>query len=156
MKGFISRIILFTFSCFLIGGSIFFASCEKDCPDGFSGKDCEVRQSDTFLGTYEGFVNCGLINEYTKIDIFRKNGPFDVSVDFVLTPEFILNASVFQDSIRFPQQVLGIPEGTDTLYYIIFESTGLLKGDTLDFPLIILFPGNPDQEKITCQYHLVK
>jgi hypothetical protein len=133
-----------------------FFSCTKECPEGFSGKDCEVRVSDAFLGSYEGYVNCGLTDQFTAVDIYRATGPFDIRVDFVSTPDFILEASVHDDSIYFPDQWLGVPQGQDTVYYIIFESTGVLNADTLDFDISILYPGQSDPEKIVCTYSIIK
>lgn len=135
---------------------LLFQSCEKECPDGFFGKDCEERISDQFTGSYEGYVNCGFQNEFASIEIYRKQGPFDVMLDFTSTPDFILEARVANDSIFIPDQWLGIPQGNDTAYFIIFESKGVLNGDTLRFPLTLLAAGISDPQKITCEYEVIK
>jgi len=140
----------------LLMSCLLFMSCEKDCPAGYSGRDCEVRESDAFLGLYKGYINCGAGNEFTEIEIQRKQGPYEVEVNFISTPDFILDARVDGDSIHFPDQWLDIAQGNEIYYYIIFRSSGVLRDDSLHFPVILLYPGIPDAEKVHCQYHVGK
>lgn len=132
------------------------SSCTKDCPDGYSGEDCEKRESDPFVASYEGFVNCGPANDYTTLDIYRESGPFDVTMNLVYPPDFSIQATVHEDTLIIPQQIVATEYNQDTSYYILFDSQGYLQGDTLSFSLILLFPGIPDQERITCHYEVLK
>lgn len=131
-------------------------ACGEDCPDGFSGEDCAVRESDKFVAAYEGFVDCGPGNEYVTLDIFRKTGPFDVTLQLAYPPDFTFDAMVRGDTLTIPEQVVRVANGTDTSYYILFDSMGRLQGDTLSFQLILLFPGIPEQQKVYCQYEVIK
>lgn len=135
---------------------LFLTGCKKDCPDGFSGEDCEVRESEHFLGSYEGFVNCGFIDEYTTLDILGDTGPFAIKMEMAYPPDFKFSASVREDTLIIPEQVVAVPNGQDSSYYILFDSKGIISSDTLDFELILLFPGIPEQEKVICSYHVLK
>jgi hypothetical protein len=135
---------------------VLFSACGEDCPDGYSGEDCLIRESDRFVATWEGFVDCGPGNEYTTLDILRETGPFRVTMQFPDPPDFSVQAHVGGDTLHIPEQIVAVPGDPDTTYYIIFNSLGILRGDTLDFDLILLFPGLPEQEKVYCRYALLK
>jgi len=71
-------------------------------------------------------------------------------------PDFRFSATVREDTLLIPEQVVSVTDGQENSYYILFDSKGLIRSDTLDFQLILLFPGIPDQEKVICNYHVLK
>ena len=131
-------------------------ACEEDCPEGYSGKDCLVRASDTFIGTYQGSVNCGAGNQYASLELSPAIGPFEVRIGLLEDPGFLLKAHVYGDSLFITDQAVEIRNGNQTDYYFIFASGGRLTGDTLQFPLILLAAGIPDPEKVSCLYQVIK
>ena len=140
----------------LVAGVFLVSSCGEDCPEGYSGKDCALRASDAFLGSYEGKVDCGAGNQFASLEIMRDIGPFGIRIDIPGDPGFLLSATVLGDSLVIPDQALEIPDGPDTQFYFIFESKGRLFADTLEFPLIILPAGVTDPEKVVCRYEVMK
>jgi hypothetical protein len=150
------KLFLFPRLFLILGAFGLMNACTEDCPDGYSGEDCEIRESDPFIATYEGFVNCGPQNEYTTLDIYRESGPFEVSMVLVYPPDFTIRARVKGDTLVISEQVVPVAYTTDTSYYILFDSEGYLHGDTLDFSLVLINPGIPDQQKITCVYEVLK
>lgn len=144
--------------CLALAFFLLFSACEKECPDGFSGVDCEVRASDSFTGSYEGRQNCGFTDQFIELEILRQQGPFAVWVNFIETPDFILDAYVHEDTLFFPKQWIATPQnnGSDTIYSILDDSFGLLLSDTLRFQLRFLYPDFSNQHWISCSYEVIK
>ena len=143
--------------CFFIAAVLFTtSSCKLECPDGYSGEDCELAESDQFIGIYEGTVNCGFVDQYTTVEIEKNIGPFEISVYMTDPSEFVIDASVVQDTIFIMEQQIAVPIIDDTLYYYFQPSRGLISHDTLVFPIIILTETGPNPSTITCEFMLIK
>jgi hypothetical protein len=145
-------IICFTVSAVFLT----FTSCKLECPDGYSGEDCELAESDQFIGVYEGLVNCGFVDQYTTVEIEKRIGPFDIMLFMTDPSEFVLNAHIDQDTIFIEEQSVAIPVIEDTLYYNLLPSRGLISNDTLEFHVKILTDSEPNPSAITCAFRLVK
>ena len=131
-------------------------SCRQDCPDGYSGEDCEIAASDKFIGVYEGTINCGFVDQYTTMEIEKNIGAFDIWVYMTEPSEFVLTASVLEDTLFIKDQTVGVPIINDTLYYNFIESKGLLTNDTLHFPISFVIDDPVDPTTITCALKLIK
>ena len=116
------------------------------CDAGYSGENCEIRESDKFAGKYSGKIICDNLEQSvtTIIENYFEN-PWDISVNIDnYTTKMDLRAHVKSDSIFIENQFVELIDsytvnGTvvyDTVVNLIYPSSGILKNDSiLEFDL---------------------
>ncbi|MEZ4906386.1 MAG: hypothetical protein R2771_01795 [Saprospiraceae bacterium] len=109
------------------------------CEDGYSGENCEIKESDKFVGLYVGTEE--LDNIILPINVNIKNDfetPRDVSIEVDNGTSIMLAANIKDDSIFISNQFLYIYETNgDSTLQLIYPSSGILKNDSLLFDLVV-------------------
>ncbi len=132
------------------------------CDDGYSGKNCEIKESDKFAGIWSGLIKCDFLEQpvTTKINNNFSN-PRQILLQFDnFSKKMELRAHIYDDSLFIENQfVESIDSYTvngqiyyDTIVNLIYPSSGILKDDTiLEFDLKM-----KGDELINCFTKLVK
>ena len=124
------------------------------CSDGYSGDNCEIKESDKFGGEYKGVLTYNEIPQSgTEMLIKTKpSNPWDVSVSLSNNNgiDYQLNAHVNKDTLFIEKQFV---EEND-FYNLIYPSTAILEKDSiLNFDLNIK---PKDYDKITLKIEMIK
>ena len=133
------------------------------CEDGFSGTNCEIKESDKFTGHYTGNMECdGIVQHDTRVQI---NNNFDNPRKILMrlsnsNRSITLNAHIFKDSLFIHNQfienidtiVINGKEFYDTTLLLIYPSNGILSNDS-----ILNFQFNvKSEEYLSCNLSLHK
>lgn len=169
---FMKKFLMYCFTVILFG--VTFISCDDKCKniicengfciegdcfcsDGYSGTNCEIKESDKFIGSYEGTQTCfGKVQPLKiKISNFPDN-PWDVSMELDNSSgvEFLLRANVNRDSLFLDNQFVEMIDtfGNDPILNLIYPSKGILIDDKyLNIDLI-----QKGDMKATCRIEVEK
>ena len=133
------------------------------CEDGYSGENCEIKESDKFAGFYRGKMECdGLVQNGTSLLINNDfDNPREIAMNLKNSNNSIrIRAHVRKDSLFIYNQffekidtiVVGEKEYYDTTLLLIYPSGGVLKNDSiLDFDLKI-----KGDSYIDCKLNMLK
>ena len=125
------------------------------CLDGYSGKNCEIKESDKFSGNYSGRQICPEGISSVKAKITNKTeDPRSISILIEsYGVEILLEANIEKDSIFIPNQWVEITYDT-TITNLFSPSKGYLQNDSiLKFDLIYFYKKNDID---TCKFDLKK
>jgi hypothetical protein len=156
---------------FLLNITIIFAACtdpckDKDCYngyciegdcfclDGYSGENCEIRESDKFVGNYSGKQICQEGIQSIKVKVSNKNeDPRSVLITLDNFSESIsLRGNIRKDSIFIPNQWVKVSVGDSYITNLFNASKGIiLKDSILRFDLIYYFVEDNVEYIDTCR-----
>ncbi len=113
------------------------------CDQGFSGSNCEVKESDKFVGLYSGKLSFPDMSVVQSVDVKVKNdqfNPFDINIGINShngVGSFELKAHVRDDSIFIEQTFNEFYTDYDTTINLIYTSVGKLVHDSIiEIPII--------------------
>jgi len=157
LYGIIKTVGLFSF---IFISSIYLSSCGDKCKDvlcengycikgdcfcdnGYSGDQCEIKESDKYAGKYVGKLKFADIPTSQNVDVNIKNfdfNPFDIQIKINShngVEFFYLNAHVDKDSIFVEKSFNEHTTQYDTIINLIYPSKGKLVNDsTIEIPII--------------------
>lgn len=124
------------------------------CSEGYSGKECNIRESDKFVGLYKGNMVDGPDKQNIDINIKNNNSIDPWNIDLLLNTNnginFNLRAYVVADTFYILKQRVShidsfVDNGTvvyDITVNDIFSTKGLFnkKDSALNFPLKLINP----------------
>jgi hypothetical protein len=108
------------------------------CQDGYSGVNCEIKESDKFEGTYTGNIICPEGSQAIKVKI--SNSTDDPRTITILHDNFggkmTLRGKILKDSIFIPNQWVSEASFTN----LFMPSKGILRnGSDLKYELIYYY-----------------
>ncbi|MGE5355550.1 MAG: hypothetical protein ACM3PT_04860 [Deltaproteobacteria bacterium] len=122
------------------------------CHEGYSGVNCEIKESDKFVGNYSGKIICPEGQQPIKIKI--TNSPDDPRSISILHDNFgqkiNLRGKIIKDSIFIPNQWISGSGFTN----LFMPSKGKLQnGSILNYDLIFYYS---DDEIDTCRIDVIR
>ncbi|HHH52468.1 MAG TPA: hypothetical protein ENK91_02325 [Bacteroidetes bacterium] len=132
------------------------------CEDGYSGKNCEIKESDKFAGIWTGLIKCDFLEQAVKTTIsnnFLNPRQINLQIDN-FSNNMLLRAHILKDSIFIENQFVEsvdsyINNGQiyfDTILNLIYPTSGVISNDTiLEFDLKI-----KGDDLLECLAHLKK
>lgn len=127
------------------------------CSDGYSGINCEIKESDKFVGNYEGIQTCFGFPQTLNMQISNfADNPWNIniSLDNNNGIVFDLRGYVKNDSLFIENQFIEIldPFEEPPIINLIYPSNGILIEDSfLNFDLT--YKGDV---KVTCSIEMEK
>lgn len=111
------------------------------CDDGYSGENCEIKESDKFSGIWSGSINCDLLVQPVTTTIsnnFLNPRKILLNIDN-FSQQMKLRANIYKDSIFIENQFIenidsysvGGHVYYDTVINLIYPSSGILITDTI-------------------------
>ena len=127
------------------------------CSDGYSGTTCEIKESDNFVGNYEGTQTCFGIVQSLKMQISNyPENPWNINItlDNNNGVDFNLRAYVKKDSLFIEKQFVELidPFEDTTIVNLIYPSSGVLINESL-LDIDLTYKG---EFKVTCKIELEK
>lgn len=124
------------------------------CLDGYSGENCEILESEKFVGNYSGKQICQEGTQPIKVKITNKNeDPRSIAITLDNNSIAIsLRGNIRKDSIFIPNQWVQISYEDETITNLFSPSKGIiLKDSILRFDLIYYFSEDDIEYTDTCR-----
>lgn len=124
------------------------------CSDGYSGENCEISESDKFVGNYSGKQICPEGTQTIKVKITNKSDdPRSISITLDNNSTAIsLRGNIRKDSIFIPNQWVKVSVGDSNITNLFNASKGIILRDSiLRFDLIYYFVEDKVEYIDTCR-----